>query len=93
MKLIFLPIQSKAPANMGEFATTTHKAEWKESVFENHEKMDMSGTLTAPLLQSNLPPNAKIFCTQFALKVKLQEETNMYKLYTCSAANSASQIE
>jgi hypothetical protein len=50
MKLIFSPIRPKAPAHMGEFNTTTHKAEWKESMFENYEKMDTSGTLTAPIL-------------------------------------------
>ena len=78
---------------MGKFVITTHKAEWKESMFENYEEMDTSGTLTSPLLQSNLPPNAKILCTQPAFKVKLQEEANMYELYICTAANGASQIE
>eukprot|EP00957_Ditylum_brightwellii_P106627 8134787-Ditylum_brightwellii.AAC.1 len=78
---------------MGAFATTTHKAEWKESMFENYKKLDTSGTLTTPLLRSDLPSDAKILCIQPAFKVKLQEEANMSKLYTCTAANSASQIE
>eukprot|EP00957_Ditylum_brightwellii_P095249 7254874-Ditylum_brightwellii.AAC.1 len=55
--------------------------------------MDTSGTLTAPLLRSDLPSDAKILCTQPTFKVKLQEEANMYELYTCAATNSASQIK
>eukprot|EP00957_Ditylum_brightwellii_P212302 15367174-Ditylum_brightwellii.AAC.2 len=78
---------------MGKFAKTTHKAEWKELMFENYEEMDNSGTLTAPLLRSDLPPDAKILFSQPAFKVKLQEEANMYKLYTHMAATGASQIE
>eukprot|EP00957_Ditylum_brightwellii_P125581 9572342-Ditylum_brightwellii.AAC.1 len=78
---------------MGEFAKTTHKAEWKESMFENYEKIDNSGTLIAPLLRSDLPPDTKILCTKPAFRVKLQEGGNMYELYTCMAANGASQIE
>eukprot|EP00957_Ditylum_brightwellii_P125970 9604159-Ditylum_brightwellii.AAC.1 len=61
---------------MGEFNTTTHKAEWKESMFDNYEKMDTSGTLTAPILQSDIPSDAKVLCTKPAFKVKLQEEAN-----------------
>eukprot|EP00957_Ditylum_brightwellii_P098021 7466253-Ditylum_brightwellii.AAC.1 len=86
-------IRPKAPAHMDEFSKTTHKAEWKESMFENYEKMDTFGTLTAPLLRSDLPSDAKIIRTQTAFKVKLQEEANIYELYTCTAANNASQIE
>eukprot|EP00957_Ditylum_brightwellii_P055539 4209031-Ditylum_brightwellii.AAC.1 len=78
---------------MGEFNTTSHKAEWKESTFENYEKMDTSGTLTAPILHSNIPSDAKILRSQSAFKVKLQEEANMYELFTRTAANGSSQVE
>eukprot|EP00957_Ditylum_brightwellii_P083324 6335228-Ditylum_brightwellii.AAC.1 len=55
--------------------------------------MDTSNTLTISLLRSTLPSDTKILRTQPAFKVKLQEEANMYALHTCTAANSASQIE
>eukprot|EP00957_Ditylum_brightwellii_P014248 1072903-Ditylum_brightwellii.AAC.2 len=78
---------------MGELAKATHKAEWKESMFKNYEKMDTSDTLTTPSLRSDLPSDSKILHTQPTFKVKLQEEANMYELYTCTSANGASQIE
>eukprot|EP00957_Ditylum_brightwellii_P187104 14250578-Ditylum_brightwellii.AAC.1 len=92
-KIIFSPTHPKAPAHMVKFAKTTPKAEWKESMLENYKKIDTSGTLTAPLLRSDLPSDAKILCTQTAFKVKSQEEVNMYELYTCASAKGASQIE
>eukprot|EP00957_Ditylum_brightwellii_P060599 4601167-Ditylum_brightwellii.AAC.1 len=45
---------------------------------QNYNKMNTSGTLTGPMLRSNLPPNVKVLCTQPAFKVKLQEKVNMY---------------
>eukprot|EP00957_Ditylum_brightwellii_P064493 4894329-Ditylum_brightwellii.AAC.1 len=90
---MFSLIRPKAPTHMDEFAKTIHKAKWKESMFDNYEKIDTSGTLTAPLLRSDLPSDSKIICTQPAFKVKLQEEANMYEFYTCTAANGASQVD
>eukprot|EP00957_Ditylum_brightwellii_P061843 4693507-Ditylum_brightwellii.AAC.1 len=55
--------------------------------------MDISGTLTVPLLRFDLPSDAQILYTQPAFTVKLLEEANMYKIYTCAAANIVSQTE
>eukprot|EP00957_Ditylum_brightwellii_P087654 6673955-Ditylum_brightwellii.AAC.2 len=62
-------------------------------MFGSYEEMDNSGTLTTPLLRSDLPPDAKILCAQLAFKVKLQKEANLHELYTCTADNGTSQIE
>ena len=59
---------------MGNFAKSTHKSEWKESMFENYEKMNTSGTFSAPFLRKDLPSTIKILKAQPAFKVKLQEE-------------------
>eukprot|EP00957_Ditylum_brightwellii_P209897 15363776-Ditylum_brightwellii.AAC.2 len=71
-----------APVHKGEFAKSSHKVHRKESIFKNYNKMDTPGTFTSPMIRSDLPPITKVLCTQPVFKVKLQEEANMYKLYT-----------
>eukprot|EP00957_Ditylum_brightwellii_P050931 3863001-Ditylum_brightwellii.AAC.1 len=60
-------------------------------MFENYEKMNTSGTFSSPILRSDLPPNVKILQAQPAFKVKLQEETHHYELYTRATANGSRQ--
>eukprot|EP00957_Ditylum_brightwellii_P179427 13668674-Ditylum_brightwellii.AAC.1 len=62
---------------MGDFAKSTHKSAWKESMFKNYEKMNTSGTFSALFLRKDLPPTIEILKAQSAFKVKLQEEKNM----------------
>eukprot|EP00957_Ditylum_brightwellii_P149300 11370924-Ditylum_brightwellii.AAC.1 len=76
---------------MGDFAKSNLKSEWKESMFEDYEKMNTSGTFSAPILRSDLPSNVKILKAQPAFKVKLQEETNHYELYTRTTSNGSKQ--
>eukprot|EP00957_Ditylum_brightwellii_P153274 11665450-Ditylum_brightwellii.AAC.1 len=64
-----------------------------ESMFENYEKMNISGTFSAPFLRKDLPPTIKILKTQPAFKVKLQEEANKYDLYTQTTANGSTQVQ
>ena len=59
-KLIFSPIRPNAPQHMGDFAKSNLKSEWKESMLENYEKMNTSGTFSAPILRKDLPPHVKI---------------------------------
>eukprot|EP00957_Ditylum_brightwellii_P140844 10728436-Ditylum_brightwellii.AAC.1 len=78
---------------MGDFAKSTHKSEWKESMFESYEKMNTSGTFSAPVPGKDLPPTIKILKAQPAFKVKLQEEANKYELYTRKTANGSTQVQ
>eukprot|EP00957_Ditylum_brightwellii_P010806 819294-Ditylum_brightwellii.AAC.1 len=55
--------------------------------------MDRSGTLSAPILCTDLPPNTKILWFQPAFKVKLQEKQHIYDLFVCTAANGSKQVE
>eukprot|EP00957_Ditylum_brightwellii_P139448 10627811-Ditylum_brightwellii.AAC.1 len=72
---------------MGDFAKSKHKSEWKESMFENNEKMNTSGTFSAPFLRKDLLSTIKILKAQPAFKVKLLEEENKYDLYTQTTTN------
>eukprot|EP00957_Ditylum_brightwellii_P056435 4277702-Ditylum_brightwellii.AAC.1 len=73
-KVIFTPNGPTAPKHMGNFAKSTHKSEWKESMFETYGKMNISGTFSAPYLRKDLPSTIKILKAHPAFKVKLQEE-------------------
>eukprot|EP00957_Ditylum_brightwellii_P121488 9265238-Ditylum_brightwellii.AAC.1 len=78
---------------MGNFAKSTHKSEWKESMPEKCEKMNTSGTFSAPFLRKDLLPTNKILKAQPAFKVKLQEEANKHELYTRTTANGSTQVQ
>eukprot|EP00957_Ditylum_brightwellii_P015606 1177220-Ditylum_brightwellii.AAC.1 len=92
-KVIFTPNGPTAPKHMGDFAKSTHKSEWKESMFGNYEKMNISRTFSAPFLRKDLLPTIKILKAQPAFKVKLQEEANKYELYTRVTANRSTQVQ
>eukprot|EP00957_Ditylum_brightwellii_P081385 6190567-Ditylum_brightwellii.AAC.1 len=78
---------------MGDLAKSNNKSEWKESMFENYEKVNTSGTFSAPSLRKDLLSTIKIIKAQSAFKVKLQEKENKYKLYTQKAANGSNQVQ
>eukprot|EP00957_Ditylum_brightwellii_P072006 5473045-Ditylum_brightwellii.AAC.1 len=63
---------------MGDISKSLLKAEWKAYIFENYDKM----TTSANILQ-----------TQHVFKVKLQDEPNMYGLYTRIVGNGSSQVQ
>eukprot|EP00957_Ditylum_brightwellii_P169529 12902577-Ditylum_brightwellii.AAC.1 len=78
---------------MGEFAKSKYKAAWKEYVFENYEKIDRTGALSAPILHKDLHLDTKILRSQPAFKVKLQEEEHMYELYVLNNTNDSKQVK
>eukprot|EP00957_Ditylum_brightwellii_P153154 11657700-Ditylum_brightwellii.AAC.1 len=67
---------------MGDWSKDDHKAEWKDSIFENYDKMNAAGAWSAPFLCTNLPKDAIILPPKLAFKVKLTGEDNKYELYT-----------
>eukprot|EP00957_Ditylum_brightwellii_P211798 15366615-Ditylum_brightwellii.AAC.1 len=55
--------------------------------------MNVSGTVSAPFLRSDLPPNINVLTAQPTSKVKLQEEEHKYIPYTRAATNGSAQIQ
>eukprot|EP00957_Ditylum_brightwellii_P028499 2151451-Ditylum_brightwellii.AAC.1 len=70
-KVTFAPNGPTAPKHMRDLVKSKHKSEWKESMFENYEKMNTSGTFSAPFLRHDLPSTTKILKAQPAFKTKL----------------------
>eukprot|EP00957_Ditylum_brightwellii_P114806 8754369-Ditylum_brightwellii.AAC.1 len=78
---------------MGNFDEVANEPEWKESMFENYEKMNISHTFSTSFLGSDLPANVKVLRAQPVFKIKLQEEVYKYDLYTKTTVNGSSQIQ
>eukprot|EP00957_Ditylum_brightwellii_P196475 14970490-Ditylum_brightwellii.AAC.1 len=62
-------------------------------MFENYEKINISGIFSAPFLRKDLPSTIKILKAQSSFEVKLQEEANNYELYTRTTANRSTQVQ
>ena len=80
-KVIMLPYKPSTPEHIGEMIKDPLRAEWTDSVFENYEKMWITGTFSKTFLRSTIPSDTKIICPRLAFKVKLTELTDQYDLY------------
>eukprot|EP00957_Ditylum_brightwellii_P205621 15344659-Ditylum_brightwellii.AAC.1 len=67
---------------MGNWTKDNHKAEWKNSIFKNYDKMNTARAWSAPLLQKDLPTNTIALPPKLAFKLKLTDKENTYELYT-----------
>eukprot|EP00957_Ditylum_brightwellii_P021269 1604703-Ditylum_brightwellii.AAC.2 len=74
---------------MGDWSKDPQKASWKDSIFENYDKMNGAGAWSAPLLRRDLPANTIVLPLKLAFKVKLTNEENKYELYTQTCANGS----
>ena len=50
----------------------------KGSLFENYEKMQITGTFSAPMPRSHVPPGKAILCSHIAFHVKDGDKSNSY---------------
>eukprot|EP00957_Ditylum_brightwellii_P153351 11671687-Ditylum_brightwellii.AAC.1 len=63
---------------MGDWVKDDHKAEWKDSIFENYDKMNVAGAWSAPFPHKDSPKDAIVLPPKLAFKVKLKEEENKH---------------
>eukprot|EP00957_Ditylum_brightwellii_P202251 15329309-Ditylum_brightwellii.AAC.1 len=74
---------------MGDWSKNPHKADWKDSFFENCNKMNVAGAWSAPLLRRDLLANTTVLPPELVFKVKLINEESKYELYTQTCANGS----
>jgi hypothetical protein len=86
-------IKHDTPAHLGDMLKSPYKAEFKAAHFENYDKMYRTGTWSAPVLQSLLPPDAVILLTLSVYAVKPSEVANVYDLQVRTCANGSKMIE
>ena len=91
------PIKPECPNNIGAMLKSLIKSFWFESIFENYDKMDATGTWSAPILVSEIPPDIKkammIYRPVLSFKVKPTDVTNVYELYTRTCADGSQKAD
>jgi hypothetical protein len=87
------PTKHYTPAHIGNLKNNPYYAEWKEALFKNYTKMLSSGTWSAPVLCSLVPPTKTILPPRVTFKVKTTDINNTYELYCRTCANGANMKE
>eukprot|EP00957_Ditylum_brightwellii_P111184 8478192-Ditylum_brightwellii.AAC.1 len=59
---------------MGDWAKDNHKAEWKDSVFEKYDKINVAGAWSAPFLCTDLPADTLVLPPKLAFKMNIEPD-------------------
>jgi hypothetical protein len=86
-------IKPDTPAHLGDMLKSPYKAELKVAHFENYDKMYRTGTWSAPVLRSLLPPDAVILPPRSVYAAKPSEIANVYDLQVGTCVNGSKMIE
>jgi hypothetical protein len=78
LKVISSPIRPTCPTHFGQTLTMPHATNWKDALFANDNKMLTTGTFSAPMLRSAVPPDKLVLRSQVACRVRtLPSSINM----------------
>jgi hypothetical protein len=86
-------IKTDTPAHLGDMLKSPYTAEFKAVHLLNYDKMYRTGTWSAPVLRSLLPPDAVILPPSSVYAVKPSEVANVYDLQVRTCANGSKMIE
>jgi hypothetical protein len=86
-------IKPDTPAHLGDMLKSPYKAEFKAAHFENYDKMYRTGTWSAPVIRSLLPPDAVILPPRSVYAVKPSEVANVYDIQVRTCENGSKIIE
>ncbi len=92
-RVVSSPIHPKTPAHVAELANNPFCSDWKGSLFENYQKMQLTGTFSAPISRSQVPPGKAILHRCIAFHVKDNDTPNSYDLYVCTCADGSNMQE
>lgn len=91
--IVIIPVKPETPEHVGQVLKSPLRAEWKDAIFENYEKMATTNTFRKPFLKSLLPENTTILHPRLAFKVKITELETQYDLYCHTSADSSKKKE
>ena len=96
-KMMSSPIKPECPTNIGAMLKSPIRSFWFESIFENYDKMDATGTWSAPILISEILLDIKkammIYRPVLSFKVKSTDVTNVFELYTRTCADGSQKAD
>jgi len=93
LKVVSSPFKPATPSHFGATYTSPFASDWRDALFHNYDKMLASGTFSAPLLRTSVPPNKTILRPRIACKVKDTPTPNQYDLYARTCADGSTQKE
>jgi hypothetical protein len=92
-KVLSLPIQPIAPEYIGQLSTNPIATDWKDSLFDNYDKMLRTGTWSAPILRSTIPPDKNLLNSRVSFRVKDTSSPNIYNLQGRTCADGSKQCQ
>jgi hypothetical protein len=81
------------PSRIGELANNPFRSDWKGSLFENFDKMQTTGTFSAPMLRSQVPLGKAVLRSRIAFRVKDGDTAQAYDLSTRTCADGSGMRE
>ncbi len=91
MKVLSLPTRPDAPSHFGQLSHNPLQNDWMEALFDNYDKMARTGTWSAPMLRSLLPPSQQILRPRVSFRVKDTDITDTYELQGRTCADGSKQ--
>ena len=92
-KVISSPICPDTPKHFGQTINTPFASDWLDALFQNYSKMLTTGTFSAPMLCSQLPPGKSILHPRIACHVEETSTPHQYDLYARTCADGSTQQE
>ena len=93
LKIVSSPIRPETPNHFGATYHGPFASDWRDALFHNYNKMMASGTFSAPILRSSVPPMKTILRPRIACKVKDTQIPHQYDLYARTCADGSTQKE
>jgi hypothetical protein len=60
MKIVSSPVHPETPSHFGAMYQTPFASDWRDALFQNYDKMLSTGTFSAPILRTSVPPYKSI---------------------------------
>ncbi len=93
MKVVSSPVRPDTPSHFGATYHSPFASDWRDALFQNYDKMLTTGTFSAPILRTSVPPNKTVLRPRVACRVKDTSIPHQYDLYARTCADGSTQRE
>jgi hypothetical protein len=91
LKVVQSPVKPETPSHFVATYYSPFASDWRDALFQSYNKMLASGTFSAPLLWSSVPPDNTILRLRVACIVIDTSIQNQYDLYARLCADGSTQ--
>jgi hypothetical protein len=93
LKVVSSPIRPDTPAPFGATYSSPFASDWHDALFQNYNKMLATGTFSAPILRSSVPPQKTVLRPCVVCRVKDTPVPNQYDLFARTCTDGSTQRE